>query len=164
MRRRLEILRSVNRQLRRTAPARSASDRWRAAANASPACWPGEARATGNRAGVTASHADVRLLLPGPRRSYVNLRNFRRREWIPALDAAGVWPRRIYDLRSTFASEALAAGVSVVDLAKIMGTSVKMIECHYGALLQGSGPVIAGKLDAYHDRFGQDSATAETGE
>jgi len=45
-------------------------------------------------------------------------------------------PRRIYDLRSTFASQALAAGVSVFDLGKIMGTSVRMIERHYGALLQ----------------------------
>ena len=34
-------------------------------------------------------------------------------------------PARIYDLRSTFASNALAAGVSVFELARIMGTSVR---------------------------------------
>ncbi len=57
-------------------------------------------------------------------------------------------PARIYDLRSTFASRALAAGVSVFQLARIMGTSVRMIERHYGALLDGSGAEIASRLDA----------------
>jgi hypothetical protein len=37
---------------------------------------------------------------------------------------------RIYDLRSTFASNALAAGITVYELARIMGTSVLMIEAH----------------------------------
>ena len=41
-----------------------------------------------------------------------------------------------------------------------MGTSVRMIERHYGALLQGSGDAIRGKLDAYLDRSGQEMATA----
>ena len=92
-------------------------------------------------------------MFPGPQGAHINLRNLWRREWHPALDAAGVTPRRIYDLRSTFASQALAAGVSVFELARIMGTSVRMIERDYGALLQGSGDAIRGKLDAYLDRF-----------
>lgn len=103
---------------------------------------------------------DTRLLFPGPRGAHVNLRNFRRREWKPALEAAGVPSRRIYDLRSTFASHALAAGVSVFELARIMGTSVQMIERHYGRLLQGSGDAIRGKLDAYVGGLGQESAAA----
>jgi integrase len=105
-----------------------------------------------------APRLDSRLAFPGPRGAHVNLRNFRRREWHPALEAAGVSPRRIYDLRSTFASQALAAGVSVFELARIMGTSVRMIELHYGALLQGSGDAIRAKLDAYHERLGQEVA------
>jgi hypothetical protein len=40
---------------------------------------------------------------------------------------------RIYDLRSTFASNALAAGVTVFELARV-GTSVAMVERHYGTL------------------------------
>ena len=52
-------------------------------------------------------------------------------------------------MRSTFASNALAAGVSVFELARIMGTSVRMIERHYGALLDGAGAGIASRLDAY---------------
>jgi hypothetical protein len=47
-----------------------------------------------------------------------------------------------------FASNALADGVSVFQLARIMGTSVRMIERHYGALLDGSGAEIARLLDA----------------
>jgi hypothetical protein len=75
--------------------------------------------------------------------------NWRRRVWAPAIEAAGVrTPARIYDLRSTFASDALAAGVSVFALARIMGTSVGMIERHYGTLLGGATEGIAGRLDA----------------
>lgn len=102
---------------------------------------------------------DTRIVFYGPRGAHVNLRNFRRREWHPALEAAGVRPRRIYDLRSTFASQALAAGVSVFELARIMGTSVRMIERHYGTLLQGSGDAIRGKLDAYLEGLGQERAS-----
>jgi hypothetical protein len=68
---------------------------------------------------------DTRLVFPSARGAHVNLRNFRRREWHPALEAAGVPSRRIYDLRSTFASQALAAGASVFELARILGTSVR---------------------------------------
>ncbi len=55
-------------------------------------------------------------------------------------------PARIYDLRSTFASNALAAGVSVFELARIMGTSVAMIERAYGTLIEGAGADIARRL------------------
>jgi hypothetical protein len=55
-----------------------------------------------------------------------------------------VKPARIYDLRSTFASNALAAGVTVFELAKVMGTSVAMIERHYGTLIGGAHAGIAG--------------------
>ena len=58
----------------------------------------------------------------------------------------GAQPARIYDLRSTFASSALAAGVSVFELARIMGTSVAMIERHYGTLIEGAGADIARRL------------------
>jgi hypothetical protein len=72
-----------------------------------------------------------------------------RREWAPAVEASGVAkPARVYDLRSTFASNALAAGVTVFELARIMGTSVLMIERHYRALLDGAQAGIAGRLDA----------------
>jgi integrase len=79
---------------------------------------------------------DTPRLFPAPAGGLLNLNNWRRRQWSPAVEASGVrTPARIYDLRSTFASDALAAGVSVFELARVMGTSVRMIERHYGALL-----------------------------
>jgi integrase len=92
---------------------------------------------------------DTPLLFPAPAGGLMNLDNWRRREWAPAVEASGIaTPARPYDCRSTFASDALAAGVSVFELARIMGTSVRMIERHYGALLDGAGAGIAGRLDA----------------
>lgn len=102
---------------------------------------------------------DTPLLFPAPAGGLLCLNNWRRREWAPAVEASGVArPARIYDLRSTFASDALAAGVSVFELARVMGTSVRMIERHYGALLDGAGAGIAGRLDALDDA--RDRATA----
>jgi integrase len=88
-------------------------------------------------------------LFPAPEGGPLNLNNFRRRIWTPAVDASGIAkPARIYDLRSTFASNALAAGVTVFELAKVMGTSVAMIERHYGTLIGGAHAGIVGRLDA----------------
>jgi integrase len=103
---------------------------------------------------------DTPLLFPGSRGGALNLNNFRRRMWAPAIEAAGIArPARIYDLRSTFASDALAAGVSAFELARIMGTSVRMIERHYGTLLDGAGAGIASRLDAFD--AGRATATAD---
>lgn len=79
-----------------------------------------------------------------------DLHNFRGREWRPAIEAADIRkPARPYDLRSTFASNSLAAGVSGFELAKLMGTSTAMIERHYGTLLDGAGAGIARRLSAF---------------
>jgi hypothetical protein len=89
-------------------------------------------------------------VFPARRGGPFDLHNFRRREWAPALEASGVRrPARIYDLRSAFASNALAAGVSVFELARVMGTSVAMIERHYGALIEGAGADISRRLSAF---------------
>lgn len=54
--------------------------------------------------------------------------------------------------------------MSVFQLARIMGTSVRMIERHYGALLDGSGAEIAGRLDALDaEQERDDEARAEDG-
>ena len=69
---------------------------------------------------------DTPLLFPAARGGLLNLDNWRRREWGPAIEASGVRrPARIYDLRSTFASNALAAGAPIFELARVMGTSIK---------------------------------------
>jgi hypothetical protein len=93
---------------------------------------------------------DTPLLFPAVRGGLLNLDNWRRREWAPAIEGSGVCrPARIYDLRSTFASNALAAGAPVFELARVMGTSIKMIEHHYGTLLDGSAAGFAARLDAF---------------
>lgn len=93
---------------------------------------------------------------------YVDLHNWRAREWFPALDAAGLPRRRIYDLRHSFATWALAAGLSIFELARYMGTSVDMIDRTYGHLARGSEELARAKLDAHAatdvDRLGQDRA------
>lgn len=93
----------------------------------------------------------------------LSLDHFRSREWIPAVDSAGVTkPCRIYDLRSTFASNALAAGVTVFELARVMGTSVEMIEHHYGALIDGAHAGIVGRLDAIEAALEEAAKAAKT--
>jgi integrase len=93
---------------------------------------------------------DVSLLFPSPQGELLHLDNFRYREWTPAIEASGVQtPARIYDLRSTFASNALAAGITAFELAKVMGNSVEMIERHYGTLLDGSAASVTSRLAAF---------------
>jgi integrase len=66
------------------------------------------------------------------------LHNFRNRYWKPAQLAAGITPlRRVYDLRHTFATLALRAGISTLELSRYMGTSLGMIDRHYGHLARG---------------------------
>jgi integrase len=75
------------------------------------------------------------LLFPAPRGGYLDLHNFRRRAWRPAQRATGIQPlRRPYDLRHTFATFALRAGISTFDLSRFMGASLTMIDRHYGHL------------------------------
>ena len=94
---------------------------------------------------------DSPFVFPARRGGPFDLPNFRRREWAPAIEASGVGkPARIYDLRSTFASNALAARLSSFELARIMGTSSAMIERHYGTLIEGAGADIARRLDAFN--------------
>jgi integrase len=99
---------------------------------------------------------DTPYVFAARRGGVFDLHNFRRREWAPAIEASGVpKPARIYDLRSTFASNALEAGVPIFTLARVMGTSVAMIERHYGALLDGAGAGIAARLDAFDNNSGE---------
>jgi integrase len=74
---------------------------------------------------------------------HLNLRNWRRRHWTPALRAAGLerdgkpWLPVPYVLRHSFASWALEAGFDLWELARLMGTSALMIDRHYGHLAKG---------------------------
>ena len=75
------------------------------------------------------------LVFPSVRGGHTDLHNFRNRNWKPAQKAAGITPlRRVYDLRHTFATFALRAGISTFDLSRYMGTSLAMIDRHEGHL------------------------------
>ena len=102
---------------------------------------------------------DTPLLFPAPRGGYIGLDVWRTREWYPALESAGIEKRGPYTLRHTFATEALAAGVSIFELARLMGTSVRMIDRTYGHLARDSDDAIRAKLDARASRPGVEVAS-----
>jgi len=81
---------------------------------------------------------DTPLLFTAPGGGHIDLDNWRLRRWYPALDAVALARRGPYNLRHTFATEALAAGVSIFQLARLMGASVETIEAHYGHLARDS--------------------------
>ena len=90
------------------------------------------------------------LLFPSARGTYTDLHNFRNRSWKPAQKAAAIAPlRRIYDLRHTFATFALRAGVSTFDLSRYMGTRLAMIDRHYGHLARDGREHAIKLLDTY---------------
>jgi integrase len=74
---------------------------------------------------------------------HLNLGNWRKRLWLPALRGANLqragalWRPAPYAMRHTFATWALDAGIDVYDLARLMGTSVQMIDRTYGHLARG---------------------------
>ena len=101
-----------------------------------------------------APRIDTHLLFSAPAGGYLELRNWRNREWYPALEAAGISKRGPYYVRHTFATEALAAGVSTFELSRLMGTSIAMIDRHYGHFARDSEDSIRVRLDARSRRFG----------
>ena len=71
------------------------------------------------------------MLFPAPHGGHIDLHNFRPRHWRPAQTALGIDPiRRPYDLRHTYATFALRAGISIFDLSRFMGASLAMIDRH----------------------------------
>ena len=93
---------------------------------------------------------DTPLLFPAARGGFIDLDNWRRREWRPAVEAAGLDPSALapYSMRHTYASFALDAGVSIFELARLMGTSVKVIDDTYGHLVRGSLERVRAALEA----------------
>ena len=57
--------------------------------------------------------------------------------------------RDLYDLRHTYATFALRAGISIFDLSRFMGASLAMIDRHYGHLARDGRDHAVALLDAY---------------
>lgn len=107
---------------------------------------------------------DTPLLFPAARGGFIDLDNWRRREWRPALEAAGLDPNLTpYAMRHTYASFALDAGVTIFELARLMGTSVKIIDDTYGHLVHSSFDRVRSALEerARRDTVGADEATGD---
>jgi integrase len=78
---------------------------------------------------------DTLLLFPASRGGPLDLQMWRWREWTPAVRAAGLPKRVPYAMRHTFASLSIAAGVSLFELSRFMGTSPARLDRTYGHLL-----------------------------
>ena len=77
----------------------------------------------------------------------IRLENFRRRDWAPACQRAGIEQLRIHDLRHTCASLAIAAGADVLVLQRMLGhASAAMTLDRYGHLMPGQAEEIARRL------------------
>jgi integrase len=61
------------------------------------------------------------LVFPATEGGYVSLSNWRRRVWYPALERSGLERRPLYQMRHTFATLALAAGMPVDFVSRQLG-------------------------------------------
>ena len=91
---------------------------------------------------------DTPLVFPSATGRRLTFGNWHRREWLPAIEASGIGHGTPYTLRHTFATNALAAGISLFDLSRFMGTSIEMIDRTYGHLAADSEQAAREKLDA----------------
>ena len=79
------------------------------------------------------------ILFPNACGGRIDFRVFGRRHWRAAQIAAGIEPiRGLYDLRHTYATFALRAGVPVFAVSRFIGSSIAMIDRHYGHLARDS--------------------------
>jgi integrase len=93
--------------------------------------------------------SDNPILFPNVRGGRIDFRIFGRKHWRPAQLKAGIDPMRgLYDLRHTYATFALRAGVPVFAVSRFMGTSIAMIDRHYGHLANDSRDHAVALMDA----------------
>jgi integrase len=85
---------------------------------------------------------------------HLNLGNWRKRIWKPALEAAGLqrdgqmWLPGPYAMRHAFATWTLDAGLDLFELSRLMGTSVAMIDKTYGHLAKGHVDRVRERMNA----------------
>jgi integrase len=107
--------------------------------------------------------SDNPILFPNIRGGRIDFRVFGRRHWRPAQIKAGIDPiRGLYDLRHTYATFALRAGIPVFAVSRFMGSSIAMIDRHYGHLAHDSGEHAVALLDALAHERAVDAAWTST--
>src|SRR5438874_5349888 len=103
------------------------------------------------------------ILFPNMRGGRIDFRILGRKHWRPAQVKAGIDPvRGLYDLRHTYATFALRAGVPVFAVSRFMGTSIAMIDRHYGHLANDSREHAVALLDALALERAVDAAWTST--
>lgn len=96
------------------------------------------------------SLSDRRLLFPAAMGGHLNLDNWRRRIWYPALDKAGLERRPPYQLRHTFATLGLASGASIEWISRYMGhADIRTTLRHYARFLPETETRNLDLLDAF---------------
>ena len=93
--------------------------------------------------------SDGPLLFPAAMGGHINLDNWRRRVWYPALDRVGLERRPPYSLRHTFATLALAAGASIEWISRYMGhADIRTTLRHYIRFLPETETRTLDRLDS----------------
>jgi integrase len=92
---------------------------------------------------------DTPRLFSGVRGGFLDLHWWRAKHWTAAVRAAGLEHRSPYALRHTFAAWAIAAGIGLFELSRLMGTSVEQIDRTYGHLLPDSLDRARTSLDTF---------------
>jgi integrase len=91
---------------------------------------------------------DTPPVFPAPQGGHTTNKKFLEKHWTPALRAAGIEHRRIYDCRHTFASWAISDGVHLFELSPVMGTSIEQLDKVYGHLMPSWEHRVREQLDA----------------
>lgn len=92
---------------------------------------------------------DSPALFPAARGGYIHVEKFRHREWAPALRAAGIPHRRVYDMRHTFATWAIESGLQASYLSVVMGTSIRELEDTYFRWPRRTDEQLRAAFDSY---------------
>jgi integrase len=97
------------------------------------------------------------LLFPGPAGGPLRRKTFRR-AWVKATATAGVPGFRVRNLRHTGATWALESGINPVLVAFRLGHSTtRMVEQHYGRLMESMDSDIARRLDDAREETGRNA-------
>ena len=89
------------------------------------------------------------LVFPNSRDTRLNASNFLNKAWIPALKRAGVENFRWHDLRHTFASRLVMAGVDLRTVQELMGHKTMNMTLRYAHLSPEHNLAAVKKLDEY---------------
>jgi integrase len=73
------------------------------------------------------------FVFPSPRGKFINQRNFATRAWKTILGKCNIPYRKPYQTRHTFITHCIEAHVNTAAIARWTGTSIAMIDKHYGA-------------------------------